>query len=93
MKLNILKKSFSENTVRKALYWLSEDATWTMKDEKEVFIIDFTPKENKVELQIEEKFNELLNDFYLRDIHNSSTKNLRKDIIEQALKKVYLHNV
>jgi len=87
-----MKKDFSETVIRKALYWLSEDATWKVQDNNENFIINFTPIKAESENFIEEKFHRLLNDFYLREKIDTLSKNLREKIIEQALTKVYLHN-
>ncbi|MCB4761894.1 MAG: His-Xaa-Ser system protein HxsD [Sulfurovum sp.] len=93
MQINISKNEFQEIVVRKALYWMTEKTTWTLKETQDNFIIDFAPIEKLTDLQIEQQFSILLNDFYLRNLLNKNNKHLREKIIEQALIKVYQHNV
>ena len=93
MEISVLKSEFSNTVVRKALYWISESATWSIKDVDEKYIIDIKPIEVSNSSFIEDEFHRLLNDFYLRERIDKSNKGLRKEIIKQALTKVYLHNV
>ena len=93
MIITVLKNEFSNTVVRKALYWLSEKATWNIKDVDEKYIINIEPIEVSNSSSIEDEFHRLLNDFYLREQIDKSNKGLRKEIIKQALTKVYLHNV
>ncbi len=93
MEISVLKSEFSNTVVRKALYWISENATWNIKDTDEKYIIDIKPIKKSDEYMIEDDFHRLLNDFYLREQIDKSNKDLRKEIIKQALTKVYLHNV
>jgi len=93
MEISVLKSEFSNIVVRKALYWISESATWSIKDVDEKYIIDIKSIEVSNSSSIEDEFHRLLNDFYLREQIDKSNKGLRKEIIKQALTKVYLHNV
>jgi len=92
MEIRVSKDDYSENIVRKALYWLTEDAEWVYGNNEKEFIITLATQDEKEMPYIKAKLHRLLNDFYLRQKIDDATKQLRNKIIEQALTKVYLHN-
>lgn len=81
------KSKYPEIVVRKALYWLSEYASWKLDESNESWMVTL-PENDDTEFH----FHRLLNDFLLRDKIDVNTKRLRQTIIEQALIKVYQHN-
>ena len=80
--INLLKARYSENVVRKALYWISEQCGATIKETDEFWLIALDADDCAFELQ------RLLNDFLLREKHDVVTKNMRLAIVSAALKRL-----
>lgn len=78
------QSQLSELPLRKALYWMSEIAPWTLELEGEQWKIYFECSGD--EITIRQKFDKLVNDYVLRDILDSKTNALKQAIIRKSLK-------
>jgi len=81
-----LKKSeYSEMVVRKALYWMSDIAEWTLNSDDNYWLIDF----NTANLSATKaKFSRLLNDQILREKMDLETDHVRRAIISKVLSDI-----
>jgi len=78
------KSQLTELSLRKALYWMSEIAPWTLELEGEQWKVCFECNEN--EITIRHKFECLVNDYILRSALDSKTSDLKQAIIKKSLK-------
>ena len=86
-KLILLKSSYSEDVIRKSLYWMSEHCPWELNERGNSWEVCFRGKEDNI-ISAKTTFNRLLNDFKLRKQHDAATSNLRKKIITNTLTKL-----
>ena len=77
---------YSEQVIRKSLYWLSEKCKWQLIEKSDSWNITIFGEDSLEEYANE--FNRLLNDFKLREKLDSETKNLRLKVVSAALKKM-----
>lgn len=79
--IKITNNQYSEFVVRKALYWMSAMTEWTLVIKDDIAEITFTNDNEEVNYL----FNQLLNDFKLREQIESKTKNIRDSIMHKVL--------
>lgn len=80
-KIILLKTTYSENVIRKALYWMSATTTWLLEEDESHWIVVLTIK-NEGDTG---KFNRLLNDQVLREKIDNETGMARRSIIKKVL--------
>lgn len=85
--IRLSKSSYSEQSVRKALYWLSEHYRWKLDEDGDSWNIDFIVEEKEFDV-CKSEFDRLLNDFVLREKLDKNTKHLRQKIIASSLKRL-----
>ena len=78
------KEKYSENLIRKSLYWLSKECAWKLDENDNYWLIYVNTEGNNCEQQL----HKLLNDNILREELDKQTNQVRYDIILSALKKV-----
>ena len=86
MTLTIDKRIYNDSVISKAVYWMSGDYTIVRKALDEFTEqVDFAAK-NKLELDnsAEIKFNQLLNDFKLRQIVADETRDIKTILYAKA---------
>lgn len=81
MKLLFSKKGYSEQVIRKSLYWLSEHAEWGLSECDENWEISILKGDDAAVAAL----NRLLNDFLLREKIDNETLGMRKEIVKGAL--------
>lgn len=81
------KDNYTENVIRKSLYWMSEYTEWSMNENEKYWIIQFFNHDTSSN-RVESIFDRILNDFTLREILDKSTKNMRLKIVSAALNKL-----
>ena len=85
--IKLPKNKYSESVVRKALYWCSEYGAWVIEEDKDKWII----KCDENNTLFVENLNRHLNDFLLREELEKQTGDIRRQIIDSALKAVLNH--
>jgi His-Xaa-Ser system protein HxsD len=75
---------YSEQVVRKSLYWLSELSGWELSDDAASWIVNLHSDSAEATTTL----HRLLNDFLLRESIDRTTKGLRARVISAALKKL-----
>lgn len=75
------KEKFSENVVRKALYWFSQYCLWQLKERDTEWLIYI---ENEM-VDSKFHFDRLLNDQLLREKIDIQTADLRRSIVRKVL--------
>jgi His-Xaa-Ser system protein HxsD len=80
-KFIIEKERYSEQVIRKALYWLSESYVWSLDDLEDNWVITIRGNDDNAELEM----SRLLNDFTLREQLDLETKAARRELIRTAL--------
>ncbi|MBG0753847.1 His-Xaa-Ser system protein HxsD [Vibrio cidicii] len=84
LELKFKKRSYSENVVRQALYWMSHISSWQLTDNEVEWIIEF----NKNSADVVHEFNRLLNDYLLREKLDKQTRGIRESITLAVLESV-----
>lgn len=84
LELKFKKRSYSENVVRQALYWMSHISSWQLTDNDAEWIIEF----NKNSTDVVHEFNRLLNDYLLREKLDKKTRIIRETITLAVLESV-----
>lgn len=82
IKLPLLQ--FSEQVIRKALYWCSSEAGWTLHQQASEWLIRVQEPTDS----FEELLHKHLNDFVLREKLDHKTGALRSEIIKASLQAV-----
>lgn len=82
------KKNYSEEVIRRALYWLSRDCEWLLDDADEDWKIEIITDENDDEKQIKAELDRLINDYVLREKIDKKTKSMRFKIVHAALSRI-----
>lgn len=77
----LLKNSYSEDVIRKSLYWLSAKTSWELEQDLDNWIISLEINSTH---NIRE-FNRLLNDQVLREMIDKETGMIRRSIIRKVL--------
>jgi len=85
--IELEKSSYPEQTVRKSLYWLSEDYQWQLNETENHWLITIFVSQESLE-KATSRFHQLLNDFLLRHQLDIKTQFLREKIIFSALEKI-----
>lgn len=85
--LILLKSTYSEDVIRKSLYWLSEHCQWELNEKDNSWEVCFRGKEDNI-VSAKTTFHRILNDFKLREQLDAVTGNLRKKIITNTLIKL-----
>lgn len=83
-RVNLPKSLYSEQVVRKSLYWVSEVTRWELSDDDASWIVtlhDASPEATA-------SLYRLLNDFRLREDLDRATKGLRARVIAAALTRL-----
>jgi His-Xaa-Ser system protein HxsD len=84
--IKLKKDKFSENVVRKSLYWLSEKCKWRLNESHDSWEVIFENSPDGEEHSFE--LHRLLNDFLLREKLDIETGDLRKKIVSSSLRKI-----
>lgn len=79
------KSKVSEITIRKALYWMSDSAEWSLDGEDETWRVEFAVSVQEQQ-QVKMKLEQLVNDYLLRENVDSNTLPLKNAIIQKSLK-------
>jgi len=82
--IKLTKEKYSENLIRKSLYWLPKECPWTLDENDANWLITFHLGGGNCA----EQLHKLLNDHILREELDKQTNLLRSEIILSALKKV-----
>ncbi|OBU11283.1 His-Xaa-Ser system protein HxsD [Morganella psychrotolerans] len=77
--ISLNKNRYSENVIRQALYWLSAETKWSLSEEAMTFEVTLIDDETLFHFQ------QLLNDYILREQIDAKTKNIRESIINKVL--------
>ena len=85
--LELNKTSYSEDVIRKSLYWCSEFCQWKLSETDNKWVVTFETDDQSIEDEIT-GFYKLLNDFVLREQIDRNTKHLRHKIIQNALTRL-----
>jgi len=85
-KIIFLKLGYSEEVIRKSLYWLPEGCHWEFSDTSDEWCVTMCSGD-RVESYVSD-LNRRINDFKLREILDKKTKNLRVRLIQSALSRV-----
>lgn len=85
--LDLLKATYSEQVIRKALYWCSEYGLWSLSENDTHWQIRYEP--NAVNFY--EQLHRHLNDFKLRELLDKRTGQLRYKIVDSALAAILKH--
>ncbi|MFC1333184.1 MAG: His-Xaa-Ser system protein HxsD [gamma proteobacterium symbiont of Clathrolucina costata] len=80
-KFEFNRDDYSEQVIRKALYWLSETCEWSLGEEGSDWIVRVKGDVDNAEFEL----SRLLNDFKLREQLDIETKGMRKELIRSAL--------
>lgn len=80
------KDKYTEDVIRKSLYWLSEKCKWKLCDCSSTWEIEIQDSED-LDSNIFD-FHRLLNDFLLREKLDKETGSLRKKVISASLSKM-----
>lgn len=88
--IKLSKSIYSEQVVRKSLYWFSEHCLWHLEDDHESWHVIFANDHinNKEVEKYKRIFHRLLNDFILREELDHTTKHFRVKIISAVLEKL-----
>lgn len=78
------KEDYSENVLRKALYWCSQYFPWEIEDKGDTWLVT-VPEDNEQDIHHLHRF---LNDFKLREQIDVETGHLRKKVIEVTLRRL-----
>ncbi len=79
--ISLNKNRYSENVIRQTLYWLSAETKWSLSEELMTFEVTLINDDDEVLF----KFQQLLNDYILREQIDTKTKNIRESIINKVL--------
>jgi len=83
-KIPLSKDTYTENVIRKSLYWMSGTTDWTLDENENTWYVELeSDKEDNIK-----KFNRLLNDQVLREKIDSETGMIRRSIIRKVLKSL-----
>lgn len=82
--VTLAKNLYSEEVIRKALYWLSPTTRWTLDCNRQSWIVRIEDGDEATEPEL----HRLLNDFVLREKISGSTDHLRLAAIKAALRKL-----
>jgi len=89
--VQLRKDAFSENVIRKSLYWLSEICKWELCETDNNWLVTLMPR-SPDDRTCKAELDRLLNDFKLREELDKSTKGMRVKIVSAVLKKLGEHN-
>ena len=81
------KETCSEQSIRKALYWLSKVCEWKLDSSDNSWQIELLVSESYFD-ECKAELDRLLNDFILREELDRKTKYLREKIIFGALERL-----
>ena len=85
--IKLQQNLYSELVVRKALYWCSPEAGWTLAQQDSHWLVCVANPGNS----FEETLHKHLNDFILREKLDVKTRSLREEIIKASLQAVILN--
>jgi His-Xaa-Ser system protein HxsD len=77
------KEKYDEQSIRRALYWLSAHCEWTLDEDENTWIVHYTG-----DSKLRAVLHRLVNDQILRQKIDRSTANLRERIISKVLKEL-----
>ena len=86
--ISLSKSDYSENVIRKSLYWLSEFTPWSLEASNNMWVVKLNCSDSEIFI-IKSKLDELLNDNLLRERLDLESKHIRKKIIKSVLTKVF----
>ena len=89
VRIELSKELYSENVMRKSLYWLSEYAKWKLSEDQENWKIQILSDKELSSDFLECKLHDLLNDFKIREKIDYQSRGLREKVILKALEKIY----
>ena len=85
MTINFNKENLSSMVLRKALYWLDDECSWTMQETSSEWHIELLCDELQLK-HYEGIVHQLVNDYALREQINLQTDDLKRAIIIKSLK-------
>lgn len=81
------KDTYSEQSIRKALYWLSKVCQWKLDSSGDSWLIELSVTDTNFN-ECKAELDRLINDFILREELDKKTKHLREKIISAALERL-----